>query len=124
MPTDIIRLVIVDDHEAVRRSLQMVMDIYDNIEVIGEASNGQEAVALCQKLQPDLVLMDLLMPVMDGVTATQIIRQNFPHIRVLILTSGIDPDMISAALRAGAQSYIEKQVNIEALTQAIWAAIA
>jgi two-component system, NarL family, response regulator LiaR len=124
MPPDVIRLVIADDHEAVRHSLHMVMDIYDDIEVIGEAANGKEAVDLCARLQPDLVLMDLLMPVMDGVTATKLIRERFPNIRVLVLTSGIDPDMISAAMVAGAHSYLEKHVNIDALAKAMWAAIA
>lgn len=123
MAPKVIRLVIVDDHEAVRRSLHMVMETYDDIEVIGEAANGQQAIDLCERLQPDLVLMDLLMPVMDGVTATRIIRQRFPNIRVLILTSGIDPDMIKAAITAGAQGYLEKQVNIDALTKAIWSAV-
>ena len=124
MASNVIRLVIADDHDAVRHSLRMVMETYDDIEVVGEAANGKEAVELCERLQPDLVLMDLKMPVMDGVTATKLIRQQFPHIRVLVLTSGIDMDMITAALLAGAQGYLEKHVNIDVLTKAMWAAIA
>jgi two-component system, NarL family, response regulator LiaR len=124
MASNVIRLVIADDHDAVRHSLRMVMETYDDIEVVGEAANGKEAVDLCEQLRPDLVLMDLKMPVMDGVTATKLIRQRFPQTRVLVLTSGIDTDMISAALVAGAQGYLEKHVNIDVLTRAMWAALA
>lgn len=123
MVHDMIRLLITDDHQSVRQSLSLAMSTYDDIEVLGEASNGKEAIELCEQLQPDLVLMDLVMPVMDGVTATNIIRQRFPQIRVLVLTSGINPDMITAAMAAGAQGYLEKHVSIEVLARAIWAAL-
>jgi DNA-binding NarL/FixJ family response regulator len=123
MVHNVLRLLIADDHESVRYSLRLIMSTYDDIDVIGEAANGQEAVDLCERLQPDLVLMDLSMPIMDGVTATRLIRQRFPHIRVLILTSGIDPDMITAAMGAGAQGYLEKRVDFEVLTKAMWSAM-
>lgn len=119
-----VRLVIADDHDAVRYSLRLVIETYDDIEVVGEAINGKEAVELCERLHPDLVLMDLIMPIMDGVAATQFIHQHFPDTRVLILTSGTDPDLIRAALNAGAKGYLEKHVNMDVLTKAIWSAIA
>jgi NarL family two-component system response regulator LiaR len=124
MLNNVIRLLITDDHPGVRNSLRVVMSTYDDIEVIGEATNGQEAVALCEQIHPDLVLMDLVMPVMDGVTATKLIRQCCPETRVLVLTSGTDPDLISAALRAGAQGYLQKYVSSDVLTSAMWSAMA
>ena len=123
MVQSVIRLVITDDHEIVRHTLSAIVDSLDNIEVVGEAANGAEAIALCEQCQPDLVLMDLSMPIMDGVMATRQICQRFPQIRVLILTSGIDPDMIAAALNAGAQGYIEKRIGIDVLVKAIWTAV-
>jgi two-component system, NarL family, response regulator LiaR len=124
MLNNVMRLLITDDHAGVRNSLRVVMSTYDDIEVIGEAANGQEAVALCEQTHPDLVLMDLIMPVMDGVTATKLIRQCCPDTRVLVLTSGTDPELITAALRAGAQGYLQKYVSSDVLTSAMWSAIA
>lgn len=124
MANNVIRLLITDDHEGVRKSLRVVMSTYDDIEVIGEAANGQEAVILCKQIRPDLVLMDLVMPVMDGVTATKLIRQCCPETRVLVLTSGTDPDLITAALKAGAQGCLQKYISSDVLTNALWSAMA
>jgi len=124
MANNVIRLLITDDHGGVRNSLRVVMSTYDDIEVIGEAANGQEAVALCEQIHPDLVLMDLVMPIMDGVTATKLIRQCCPETRVLVLTSGTDPDLITAALGAGAKGYLQKYVSSDVLTRALWTAMA
>jgi two-component system, NarL family, response regulator LiaR len=124
MLNNVIRLLITDDHAVVRDSLRVVMSTYDDIEVIGEAANGQEAVELCEQIHPDLVLMDLVMPIMDGVTATKLIRQCCPETRVLVLTSGTDPDLITDALSAGAKGYLQKYVSSEAITNAMWSAMA
>ncbi len=121
---DMIRVVIADDNDAVRYGLSVVMELCEDMELMGEAANGKEAVALCEQLHPDLVLMDLLMPKMDGVTATQVIREHFPDIQVLVLTSGVEPEMIDAAIEAGAQGCLEKHVTLEELTDAIRAAVA
>lgn len=123
MVNNVIRLLITDDHALVRDSLRVVMSTYDDIEVIGEAANGQEAVALCEQTHPDLVLMDLVMAVMDGVTATKLIRQCCPETRVLVLTSGTDPDLINAALKAGAQGYLQKYVSSDDINRALWSAM-
>lgn len=120
---DIIRVIIVDDNDLVRFSLKLFLSICDDLQLVGEAANGKEAVTLCERLQPNLVLMDLLMPEMDGATATRIIRQRFPYIRVLVLTSAIDPDLVTAALVAGAEGYLQKNVNIAVMAAAIRAAV-
>ncbi len=122
MPSEKIRVLIVDDHASVRYSLSIILELCDDLQLIGEAANGKDALALCQRLHPDVVLMDLLMPVMDGVTTTKFLHEHHPDIRVLILTSGTDPDLITAAMEAGAQGYLEKHVNIEVLAEAIRAA--
>ena len=112
MTTEILRLLIVDDNFNVRTSLRIAFSIYDDLEVMGEARNGQEAVDWCAKFLPDIVLIDLLMPVMDGVTATRIIRERFSSVKVVVLTSAPDESLISAALEAGAASYLLKSVSV------------
>ena len=116
---DVMRLLIADDHAIVRSSLRVVISTYEDIAVIGEAANGQEAVALCAQMHPDLVLMDLIMPIMDGVTATRLIRQSCPDTRVLVLTSGTEPDLIADALQAGAQGCLQKCISSEVLTRLV-----
>jgi two-component system, NarL family, response regulator LiaR len=118
-----IRVVIADDHRGVRYTLRVIMEDFDDIQIIGEATNGNEAISLCESLQPDLVLMDLVMPYMDGVMATRLIARQLPHIRILVLTSGTEPDLITAALRAGACGYLEKNVEIDRIASAIRSAI-
>jgi NarL family two-component system response regulator LiaR len=114
-----IRVFIVDDQNQVRQGLTILLEEFDDLECIGEARNGQEAVVLVERLQPDVVLMDLMMPVMDGVSATRIIHQKFPHIRVIVLTSSVDPELIQSARDAGAFKCLFKNVTIDTLEQSI-----
>ncbi|HEY44624.1 MAG TPA: SpoIIE family protein phosphatase [Anaerolineae bacterium] len=117
-----IRVLIVDDHAVVRNGLTTVLRIYDDLELVGEASNGKEAVDLCQQVRPDVVLMDLMMPIMDGAEATKAIRQRCPQIQVIALTSFKEKDLVQGALEAGAIGYLLKNVSTEELADAIRAA--
>lgn len=117
-----IRVLIVDDHSVVRQGLRMFLQIDETLQVVGEAEDGEEAVRLARELKPDIVLMDLLMPVMDGIEATAIIRKELPDTEVLALTSVSTDQMIIGALRAGAIGYILKETGGEDLRHAIVAA--
>lgn len=112
-------VLIVDDHAVTRSGLATFLMAYDDLELVGEASSGAEAVRLCQQLRPDVVLMDLLMPEMDGATATRLIRQNCPSVQVVALTSFRDEAMVEGALEAGAVSYLLKNVTADELAHAI-----
>lgn len=103
-----VRLVLVDDNPMIRLSLSLYMSTCNGIEVVGEGSDGYEAIALAKDMQPDVILMDLMMPNMDGVQATTHISQHFPHICVIVLTSGTDYSQIQAAQAAGAVAYLLK----------------
>ena len=116
------RVMLVDDHDMVRRGLAVYLQIRSDLKLTGEASNGREAVELCARLQPDVVLMDLVMPEMDGATATQVIRSRWPHVQVIALTSFQDRDMVQKVLQAGAISYLMKNVTGDDLAAAIRAA--
>lgn len=117
-----IRVLIVDDHPMVRRGLATFLAVFDDFEPIGEAANGASALQLCTRLVPDVVLMDMLMPIMDGVAATRVIRQQFPNIQVIALTSFKDEGLVEKALQAGAISYLLKDVSADELARAIRAA--
>jgi NarL family two-component system response regulator LiaR len=117
-----IRVVIVDDHEMVRSGLAMFLRVQDDFELVGEASNGDEAVRLCEHVQPDVVLMDMVMPGVDGVTATRGVRERCPTARVIALTSFPEEDLVQRALEAGATSYLLKNVGASELAAAIRAA--
>jgi DNA-binding NarL/FixJ family response regulator len=119
-----IRVVIADDHSVVRQGLRMFLSLDDELEVIGEAENGAQAVQIAKKLNPDVVLMDMLMPVMDGVAATQAIRSELPETEVIALTSVLDDDSVVGAVKAGAIGYLLKDTNSEELCRAIKAAAA
>lgn len=119
-----IRIVIADDHSVVRRGLRMFLTMDPELVVVGEAANGEEAVHLARLLLPDIVLMDLLMPVMDGITATAIIRSELPDTEVLALTSVLEDASVVGAVRAGAIGYLLKDTDAEALCRAIKAAAA
>jgi two-component system, NarL family, response regulator LiaR len=108
----------------VREGLAVFLQVSDDLELAGEAENGTEAVALCEQLRPDVVLMDLKMPQMDGVTATRLITERFPEIRVIALTSFQEEGLVQRALQAGAISYLLKNVSAEALGDAIRSAYA
>lgn len=114
-----IRLLIADDHDMVRFSLNLYFSTWEDIEVVGEAADGWEAVKQFQNLKPDVVLMDLIMPVMDGVTATKTIVQASPTARILVLTSGTDPDQWNAAKQAGAANCVLKTIQGDELAAAV-----
>lgn len=124
MPTNKIRVLIVDDHDLLRSGLVVFFETTDDLELVGEGRNGMEAVHLCGSLHPDVVLMDLVMPEGDGVSAIRLIRQQYPHIRIIALTSFGTGEMVQAALQAGAISYLLKNVSTDKLAKAIRAAYA
>ncbi len=119
-----IRVLIVDDHSVVRQGLRMFLELESDIELVGEASNGLEALTLTRQFKPDVVLMDLLMPKMDGVSATEIIRQELPTTQVVALTSVLEDQAIFDAIRVGAISYLLKDTESDKLCDAIRAAAA
>jgi two-component system, NarL family, response regulator LiaR len=119
-----IRVLIADDHTVVREGLRMLLRLDPDLEVVGEAADGAEALHLAQLLRPDVVLMDMLMPVMDGIAATAAIRQELPETEVLALTSVLEDETVVGAIRAGAIGYVLKDTRAETLCQAIKAAAA
>jgi NarL family two-component system response regulator LiaR len=119
---DKIRVILVDDHAVVRRGLSTFFLTSDDLQLVGEAASGEEAVRLCESLQPDVILMDLVMPGMDGVQATRAIRERWPQIRVIALTSFETDELVQGALQAGAMSYLLKNVSALELAEAIRAA--
>lgn len=114
-----IRVLVVDDHPVVRDGLKLTLSVSPGLLWVGQAENGADGVECCASLQPDVVLMDLMMPKMDGVAATQIIHQRHPKIRVVVLTSFDDRNLVQRALRAGATSYVMKNANMETLVDTI-----
>ncbi len=119
-----IRVMIVDDHGMVRRGLVAYLKNDENLELVGEARNGREALQMCEQLQPDVVLMDLVMPELDGTAATRIVRERWPQIQVIALTSFREKDLVQKALQAGAISYLLKNISGSELAEAIQAAFA
>jgi len=121
-PAQPIRVMLVDDHTMVRRGLATFLKIYDDLKLVGEAENGEAAVKLCAEVLPDVILMDMALPVMDGATATHAIRQRFPQIQIIVLTSFKEGKVIKKALEAGAIGYLLKDVSADDLVRAIRAA--
>lgn len=117
-----IRILLVDDHDMVRRGLAVFLLAYDDLVLVGEAANGVEALEKCAELQPDVVLMDLMMPVMDGTAAIRLIRQRYPDTQVIALTSFSEERLVENALQAGAIGYLYKNVSVDDLAAAIRAA--
>jgi len=117
-----IRILLVDDHSVVRQGLKMFLGLDPELEVVGEATNGEEALKRAHELQPDVVLMDLLMPVMDGITAIGHIRKELPDVEVIALTSVLEDASVVGAVRAGAIGYLLKDTQDEELRRAIKAA--
>jgi NarL family two-component system response regulator LiaR len=115
---------LVDDHTMVRRGLATFLKVFDDLELVGEAANGEAAISLCARIQPDVVLMDMVMPGMDGATTTHAIRQQFPTVQVIALTSFTDEDLVGRALQAGAIGYLFKDISADELAQAIRSAYA
>ena len=119
MDDQVIRVLVVDDHKILRDALATFFETCDDLVMIGEAGNGQEAIEACTQLQPDVVLMDLLMPVMDGISATRLIHQQYPDIKILVLTSLGDGMQLQEAIEAGASGYLLKNTSIEHLADTL-----
>ena len=117
-----IRVLIVDDHAVVRSGLTAFLLAFEDIELVGEAAGGKEAVRLSRQLQPDVVLMDMVMPGMNGAQATQAIREQSPQVQVVVLTSFPEEDLVEQAMQAGAIGYLLKDVTADELAGAIRAA--
>ncbi len=114
-----IKVMLVDDQKLVRQGIQMLLESEEDIQVIGQANNGAEALDLAASLKPDVVLMDVRMPVMDGVTATQAFSQQFPKVGVIILTTFDDDEYIFEGLKAGARGYLLKDISSEEMAAAV-----
>jgi NarL family two-component system response regulator LiaR len=110
---------LVDDHALVRRGLAAFLMVFDDLELAGEAESGEAAIQLCAKILPDVILMDMVMPEMDGAAATRAIRQQFPKIQVIALTSFKEGELVKKALEAGAIGYLLKNVTADELARAI-----
>ncbi|MDM8518476.1 response regulator transcription factor [Anaerolineales bacterium HSG6] len=122
MNSSSIRVMIVDDHAVVRSGLSTFLLAFDDLDLVGEASNGIEALQKCAIVKPDVILMDIVMPKMDGPTATKAIRKKYPHIQIVALTSFKEDDLMYQVLEAGAIGYLLKNVAIDELANAIRAA--
>jgi NarL family two-component system response regulator LiaR len=114
-----IRVILVDDHNVVRSGLATFLRAFDDLELVGEAKNGYEAVNLCREKQPDVILMDLMMPEMDGIAATQAILADYPEIKIIAMTSFEEEELVQGVLAAGAISYLIKNVTSDELAKAI-----
>lgn len=114
-----IRLLLVDDQSLVRQGLKAMLSLESDLEIVGMAENGEEAIAQVEKLQPDVVLMDVRMPVMNGATATRIICEKFPQVKVLVLSTYDDDHDVNEAIRSGAKGYLLKDMPSEELVNAI-----
>ena len=123
-PGEPIRVLISDDHDLFRKGLRMVLEAEDDIEVVAEAADGQQAVARVEELAPDVVLMDVRMPRMGGIDATRTIRQLFPSTRIIVLTVSDEQDDLYGAVKAGANGYLLKEVSIEEVADAVRAVYA
>ncbi len=120
--TNLIRVLIVDDNDATRSGLAVFLEAFDDLKLVGQATNGLTALQLCEQVQPDVVLMDLVMPEMDGIAATRAIRRSFPGIQVVVLTGLGNRELATGALRAGAAAFLLKNTSIDELANAIRAA--
>ena len=119
-----IRVLVVDDHAVVRSGIAAFLAVFDDLELVGQAASGRESIRLCAENQPDVVLMDLVMPDMDGATASSIIRQQHPRVRIIALTSFRDHALVQAVIQAGAIGYLLKNVTADELASAVRAAYA
>ena len=119
---DVIRVLLVDDHAVVRQGLRYFLEPDERLEIVGEAANGRDAVALVARQRPDVVLMDLLMPVMDGTSAIREIKASHPEVEVIALTSVLEDRLVVEAIHAGAMGYLLKDTDAGALVEAIYAA--
>jgi NarL family two-component system response regulator LiaR len=115
------RVVVVDDHHAVRTGISAALLTANDIELVGEAADGEEALRVCEEVRPDVVIMDLKLPGMDGITAIRELRQRAPEVRILALTSFPDEYWVQETLHAGATSYLLKNVELDTLIEAVYA---
>ena len=120
--TSPIRVMLVDDHDMVRKGLAVFLKVQTDLELVGEARDGEEAVRVCEQSQPDVILMDLVMPRMDGAAATRVIKEKWPGVQVIALTSFQEKNRVQGVLQAGAISYLLKNVSAGELAEAIRAA--
>jgi NarL family two-component system response regulator LiaR len=120
--TNPIRVMLVDDHTMVRHGLATFLKIFDDLQLVGEAESGEAAIQLCSEILPDVVLMDIVLPKMDGITAIRAIRNQSPTIKIIALSSFKEGDIIQNALEAGAIGYLLKDISADDLAQAIRAA--
>ncbi len=118
-----IRVMLVDDHAVVREGLRSYLELEESLDIVGEASNGREAVRRAHELRPDVILMDLVMPEMDGIAATKAIREQHPNTKVIVLTSFVEEEKVIPAIQAGAAGYLLKNVSAPELVRAIQAAV-
>jgi NarL family two-component system response regulator LiaR len=114
-----IMVMLVDDHNVVRSGLATFLRAYDDLELVGEARNGREALNLCRQMKPDVILMDLMMPEMDGITTTRAILADYPEIKIIAMTSFEEEELVQGVLAAGAISYLLKNVTSDELAKAI-----
>jgi len=114
-----IRVMTVDDHDILRGGIRFSLLAFDDLELVAEARSGKEALRLCNELQPDVVIMDMLMPEMNGVETTQAIHSQYPQVRVLVMSSFHDRDLVQRAVQAGAIGYLVKGVSADELADAI-----
>jgi NarL family two-component system response regulator LiaR len=114
-----IKVMLVDDHNVVRSGLATFLRAYEDLELVGEAKNGREAVSLCHRKKPDVILMDLMMPEMDGIAATRVILADFPDVKIIAMTSFEEEQLVHGVLAAGAISYLLKNVTADELAKAI-----
>jgi NarL family two-component system response regulator LiaR len=110
---------VVDDHTVVRSGLAAILMAFDDLELVGEAASGEDAILHCEQARPDVVLMDLVMPGMDGATAIRILREQCPGVRIIVLTAFPEADLVRSALQAGAIGYLLKDISAEELARAI-----
>jgi two-component system, NarL family, response regulator LiaR len=120
--TEPVRVLLVDDHAVVREGLRAFLELQDGIEIVGEAADGEEAIDAAQRLLPDVILMDLVMPRVNGLAAMRVLRERRPEARVIVLTSFLDDDKLLPALRAGAAGYLLKNAQPQEVARAIRAA--
>ena len=113
------KILIVDDDDLIRDGLKMILDLEEDFYVVGTASNGQEAIKLCMDIAPDIVLMDIRMPIMDGVQATKLIKRQFQHIKILLLTTFKDIEYIRSAVKYGAEGYVLKSNSTQSIIESI-----
>ena len=116
-----IRVLVVDDHAVVRQGLRSLLELQDGIEVVGDAADGEQGVEAATRLRPDVILLDLVMPALDGISAMRLLRERLPETRVIVLTSFLDDDKLLPAIRAGAAGYLLKNAEPQEVVRAVLA---